>query len=98
MSYGPFSEGCSAGERPAQLRWLQGILACHVGSGHPVISVLRSAEGDAAALGTARKTFEQLPALTRRRVLAMFSSVTWPNTGTVKKYHGSGASPDGKSS
>jgi hypothetical protein len=36
-SYGPWSPAISREERDRQLRCLAGIIACHLGSGHPLV-------------------------------------------------------------
>lgn len=80
MSFGPWSPLCPAGERERQLRCLQAIIACHHGSAHPLIPLLRRAERDAMAYAAALDEFERLPALHRRRVLATHAAITWPRS------------------
>jgi hypothetical protein len=79
INWGPFSPACKGhAERKAQLRCLQGIIACHHGSDHPLITLLRAAEHDAMRFVEAFDAMEKMPALYRRRVLSVLSAVTWP--------------------
>jgi hypothetical protein len=76
--YGPFAKGIDSVERARKLMCFAGITACHLGSGHPLVSELRLAETDDAALEHAFAMFEELPALPRRRVLATYAAIMSP--------------------
>jgi hypothetical protein len=57
-------------ERAGQLGRLCGIAAAQLGSSHPIITLLRQAERDDAALAQALAAIAVLPSLTRRRLIA----------------------------
>jgi hypothetical protein len=76
--YGPFAKGPDPIERARKLMCFAGITACHLGSGHPLVSELRLAETDDAALEHAFEMFEELPALPKRRVIATYAAVMQP--------------------
>lgn len=78
MSWGPWSPTCHREERPLQLRTLRTIAYLRLGPDHPLIAELRAAETDAMSFVKAQDLIEALPALTRRRLLATFSAITWP--------------------
>ena len=77
MTYGPWSPSIHSGERIAQLRSLAALVAAAFGSDHPCVSALRRAEAGGAALQEAHTIFEKLPALAKRRLLSVFSSLTY---------------------
>jgi hypothetical protein len=76
--YGPFREGLDPIERARKLMCFTGITACHLGSGHPLVSELRDAELSGDALQRAFAMFEELPALPKRRVLATYAAIMRP--------------------
>ncbi len=77
--YGPWSPSVSdQTERIAQLRSLAAISAAHLGSDHAIVGILRNAESDHTRFVEAQAYFDALPSLIRRRVLATFSAITWP--------------------
>ena len=76
LPYAPWS--VAGAERALQLRTFAGIAACHIGSREPLVTALRHAEQDEAHLDEARRLFEALPALIRRRILSTHAAVTWP--------------------
>jgi hypothetical protein len=79
LPYGPFFvEGIDPIERARKLMCFAGITACHLGSGHPLVSELRLAETDVAALEDAFAMFERLPALPRRRIISVYAAVMYP--------------------
>jgi predicted O-methyltransferase YrrM len=73
--YGPWTPNLSEPERVARFRTLAGVTAAFCGSSHPAVAALRTAERDDEAAQAAREQFEDLPALTRRRVLSVFAKV-----------------------
>jgi hypothetical protein len=75
--FGPWS-AADPSERMAQFRTLAALCAAFVGSSHPVLEELRSAERDQAAADRALETFNALPALTRRRILSTWGATMWP--------------------
>jgi hypothetical protein len=82
VTFGPWSPGLVDDvERGKQLRCLQGLVAVHVGWGHPLIRALRHAEHDSGALQQAFELFGDIPVLTQRRMLSTFGAVTWPKRG-----------------
>jgi hypothetical protein len=78
LRYGPWSPTCDRIERGKQLRCLQAIIACQLGSAHPLIGILRTGEVDPMQFVAALDAVERLPALHRRRVLTTHAAVTWP--------------------
>ena len=76
LPYAPFS--AAGPDRALQLRTFAGIAACHIGSHESLIRELRAAESDDHHLREARRLFEALPALVRRRILSTHAAVTWP--------------------
>jgi 4-diphosphocytidyl-2C-methyl-D-erythritol kinase len=78
MSFGPWAPGVAAEERRRQFRSLAALAAAFTGSGSPVVTAMRNAEADDAAAAHALDVLNSLPALTRRRILATFGAVTWP--------------------
>jgi hypothetical protein len=77
-SYAPFRPGIDPAERGKQLRAMGAIAHMLFGLNCPLVHELRSAETDPEALARAHAIVEQLRPLHRRRLLATFSSVTWP--------------------
>ena|SRR5258708_5943344 len=76
--FGPFRPDVDPVERVAQLRSLGTSAAVFLGSSHPLVATLRAAETDADAAGRALDLLDRTPTLTRRRMLSVFSRVTWP--------------------
>jgi hypothetical protein len=84
--FGPWSPGLEPGERLARFRSLAGISASFLGSSHPLIAALRAAEsGDAAAGERAIRDLDDIPALTKRRLLSVFSAVTFPSAKGARR-------------
>jgi hypothetical protein len=80
IAFGPWSpDVVDPTEKVAQLRSLAALSALLVGSGHPLVSTLRAAEDDSDAADQARELLDALPALTKRRLLSTFSTITWPS-------------------
>ena len=79
MTFGPFRAGVPEVERIAELRALGAISALLLGSRHPIVAALRQAEVVPESAGVALEQIEQLPASKRRRLLATFSAVCWPD-------------------
>ena len=78
MTYGPFCPGVPDTERIAELRSLAMAVSIFIGSAHPAIARLRAAETCRPdAVSDALNAIEALPSLTRRKVLAQFSRLTW---------------------
>jgi hypothetical protein len=75
--FGPWSPGIDPVERVAQLRSLAALAAVFTGSLHPLVTELRAAETNHAAAGRALALLDGLPSLTRRRLLATFSTITF---------------------
>jgi hypothetical protein len=83
MTYGPWSPLLDEDERRRQLRCMAGLVAVLAGSGHAAVAALRKAELDGEALARARRIFETLPTLARRRALSVFGAVCYrPATDT----------------
>jgi hypothetical protein len=66
-AFGPWLRALGDCERCAQLRSLAALAAVFVGSGNPLVSVLRRAERDDE---------EALPSIPKRRLLATYGAVT----------------------
>jgi hypothetical protein len=77
IKYGPWSADDET-ERRCQLRSLVAIAHLQLGPQHPVVHELRAADNDPIAFVRAQELIEALPALTRRGLLATFSSVNRP--------------------
>jgi hypothetical protein len=77
VNFGPWSPTIQREERGKQLRSLASIAHVILGPRHPLIAELRRAETDAIASVKAQDLIEKLPALTRRRMLSVFSAVTF---------------------
>jgi hypothetical protein len=60
LPYGPFVDSIDPSERARQLRGMAGIVACHLGSGHPLASELRAAEINGDALQSAFAIYARL--------------------------------------
>jgi hypothetical protein len=61
------------------MRCLAGIAAVILGSSHPLVAALRDGESDPMRFTEAYQILEQqVPALTRRHILATYAAVTWP--------------------
>lgn len=87
MTFGPWSPGCRGHEeRRLQLRTLASLVAVMLGSKHPLVGTLRLAEDNPMAFVAAREAIEALPPLTRRKILATFSAITFGP-------HGGGSQP-----
>jgi len=83
VSYGPWSPAVEPVERAKQLRSLQALVLAFVRPTEwlcrdTIVRTLRQAEHDGNALKEAREQFEQIPALTKRRLLSVFGAATWP--------------------
>jgi hypothetical protein len=77
--FGPWSPGLrDPMERTAQFRSLAMGAAVFFGTSHPIVREFRCAETDPDAAARAFALLDSTPTLTRRRLLATFSSVTWP--------------------
>ncbi len=63
-----------------QFRALAMGAAVFFGSDHAIVQELRCAEEDSEAAARALASFDELPSLTRRRLLSVFASVTWPRS------------------
>src|SRR5436190_18308298 len=71
-AWGLWSRDVDRAERIARLRALGAFVSLLVGSGHPLIDMFRIAEGDEKATTAALRAFDQLPALTQRRILSSY--------------------------
>jgi len=63
---------------PVGLGMLAALAACHCGTDHELVSLLRRADTDDDARDAALVALDGLPALTRRRILATFARLTAP--------------------
>jgi hypothetical protein len=77
-AFGPWRNEIEPVERIAQLRSLAALAAIYLGSNHNLVVQLRNAENNDEALKTAGALLDRIPALTRRRLLATFGAITWP--------------------
>jgi hypothetical protein len=76
--FGPWSPGLNDPvERGKQFRSLAALSAAFLGANHEIVSTLRHAENDDAAAARALELLDRTPSLTRRRLLSVFSRVTW---------------------
>jgi hypothetical protein len=64
-------------ERAGQLGRVCGICAILLRSTHPLVPLLREAEGDERALARALDMIDALPSLTRRRLISTFGATQW---------------------
>ncbi len=79
LPYGPFFiDGIDPIECTRRLRCFAGIVACHRGTDDQLISVLRDAESDSAALQRAFAMFEELPPLPRRKIISVYARLMRP--------------------
>jgi hypothetical protein len=76
--FGPWSPTVDPPERGKQFRALAALSAAFLGANHEIVSTLRHAENDDAAAARALELLDATPTLTRRRLLSVFGSVTWP--------------------
>ena len=76
-SWGPWSPTCHRDQRALQLRSLAALVAVYCGSHTPLVRTLRLAETDPMAFTEAEQAFNALPALSRRKILSMFSKITF---------------------
>lgn len=78
MTWGPFVCGLNAGEYIARVRSLTAI-ALVLAHDHPRLTEsLRQAERDPAGLQIAQCELDELPALTRRRVISAYAQIAKP--------------------
>jgi hypothetical protein len=80
MTFGPWAPDVEADERRRQFRSLAALAAAFTGSGSALVLALREAERDDNAAARALEILNDLPSLTRRRILSTFGAVTWPAT------------------
>jgi hypothetical protein len=78
VAFGPFLAHVDRVEKIAQLRSLATSAAAFLGPGHELVSTLRRAENDEAAAAEALALIDKVPSLTKRKLLSLFGSVTWP--------------------
>jgi hypothetical protein len=78
LPFGPWN--CvEPAEQKAQFGSLGALLvAAFCGSSNPLVAALRAAEHDPDAAAHALRSIDSIPALTKRRVLSLFASVTRP--------------------
>jgi hypothetical protein len=78
--FGPWSPNAAVDhiERGKQFRSLAMGAAVFFGANHPLVRELRCAETDNDAAARALAMLDTTPTLTRRRLLSVFGSVTWP--------------------
>jgi hypothetical protein len=76
--FGPWAPHVDGVERGKQFRSLAALAATFFGTGHPIVHELRCAETDPEAAARALALLDATPTLTRRRMLSVFGSVTWP--------------------
>jgi hypothetical protein len=76
--YGPWSPGLKSAERSARFRGLAALVAVFRGSGCSLVHALRAAERDSDAAARAFVLFEELPALSLRRILSTFAAIHSP--------------------
>jgi hypothetical protein len=76
--FGPWVAGIDPVERGKQFRSLAALTAAFFGSEHRLVLELRQAESDADAAARALDLLDKLPSLTKRRLLSVFGSITWP--------------------
>jgi hypothetical protein len=79
--YGPWSPDLEPAERSARFRALAALVAILRGSGCPLVHALRAAEHDTGAAARAFELFEDLPALSLRRILSTFAAIHSPTVG-----------------
>jgi hypothetical protein len=77
--FGPWVSHIDPIERGKQFRSLTALAAVFLGSQHQLVAALRAAEtDDGEAAERALELLNRVPALTRRRMLSVFGSATWP--------------------
>jgi hypothetical protein len=78
--FGPWTPNAAVDdvERGKQFRSLGTSAAAFLGSGHELVAILRRAENDEAAAVEALALIDKVPSLTKRKLLSLFCSVTWP--------------------
>jgi hypothetical protein len=75
--FGPWVVDLDPAEQRAQLRLIGGIAASFIGCQHPIVAILRRAEGDPVAKAEALRMLNRLPSLTKRRIISTFGGVMW---------------------
>lgn len=81
-AYGPWQTGLTNVERVARFRSLAALCAIYIGSASQVVEAMRRAEGgEESAAFLALQLFEQLPSLTKRRILS-----TWGTTNLDNRF------------
>jgi hypothetical protein len=75
--FGPWSPTVKECELKPQLRTLQTLVHSYCGY-DALVRRLREAEQSPAALEDAGAMFDDLPPLTRRKILSTFTAITWP--------------------
>jgi hypothetical protein len=83
--FGPWVADLEHAEERAQLRLIGGITASFIGCQHPIIAILRRAEGDADAKAEALRMLNCLPSLTKRRIISVFGSVMWAHKRPTRR-------------
>lgn len=76
-SWGPWSPGCKGGDQRALMLRCLGTIAFMLRQ-QELSALLRKAETDAMSFVEAEQAIEKMPALTRRKLIATFSAITWP--------------------
>jgi hypothetical protein len=84
VTFGPWAPGVEADERRRQFRCMAALAAAFTGSQSALVAAMREAERDDNAAGRALELLNDLPALTRRRIVSTFGGVTWPRRGGAK--------------
>jgi hypothetical protein len=77
-AYGPFVPDLDPAERLARTRSLRALAIVFAHRHQELITALRAAETDPAALHRANDLLDRLPALNRRRLLAVYLDLARP--------------------
>ena len=78
MTFGPWSPSCEPAERMARLRAMRAMALLLARPHASFIRALELGESNPTSLSEALALLEQLPALTRRRLLASYARLARP--------------------
>lgn len=78
--FGPFVDGLDRVEFVARCRALRAIVFMTIGENSPVFLALRAAEASPGALLLARRSFDALPAASKRHISSSYLACTSPRT------------------
>jgi hypothetical protein len=84
IQFGPWSPDLNPVERRARFRALAAVTAAFARIDNPAVVALALAEADEKYSEDARKTFDAIPALTRRRIISVYEAARMISMATEK--------------